>query len=108
MQYQRNSNGVTQEPATRVSPLLVLLPLLLCSANAVAPAANAPALARTPDVVYLRQAVGYLAGPDCAGRRVGTPGAELAAQYIEGQLEVLGVQPLPGLDGYRQEFPVTR
>src|SRR5205814_5766303 len=42
------------------------------------------------------------------GRRTGEAGAELAAQYLEAQYKLLGVQPLPGQSGYRQEFLVTR
>jgi hypothetical protein len=64
--------------------------------------------ARTPESAWLHEIVGYLAGPDCNGRRVGTPGAELAAEYLESQLKLCGVEPLPGQTGYRQEFPVTR
>ncbi len=64
--------------------------------------------ARTPDTVWLREIIGYLAGPECQGRRTGEPGADKAAQYLETQLKIIGVEHLPGMTSYRQEFPVTR
>src|SRR5258708_4803320 len=86
---------------------LSLLALTIISA-AAGPAADLANTARTPETVWLHEIVGYLAGPECNGRRTGEPGAEKAAEYLEGQLKTIGVQPLPGLKGYRQEFPVTR
>lgn len=46
--------------------------------------------------------VSFLASPALAGRQPGTPGNRQAAQYIEEQFRLVGLQPLPSLGGYRQ------
>lgn len=46
--------------------------------------------------------VSFLASPELAGRQPGTPGNRQAAQYIEEQFHLVGLQPLPSLGGYRQ------
>jgi len=56
----------------------------------------------------LHAAVEFLAGDDCAGRRAGTPGAELAATYLEQVFKGLGLNPPPESRGYRQGFSITR
>jgi len=57
----------------------------------------------------LRADVKALTSPECAGRRVGTPGGEVAMHYLEGQLRDAGVMPAFGeRGGYRQGFAVTR
>jgi hypothetical protein len=48
--------------------------------------------------------VQYLADDRLEGRRTGTPGFELAVQYVEGQFKQIGLRPA-GSEGYRQ--PVT-
>jgi aminopeptidase YwaD len=105
--------------------LRLLLPALilsaLCSARDVAcfaqdgpasrPAAAAPG-SITPQLAGLAQAyhddVVRLASPEFAGRRIGEPGCELAAQYLEGRLKALGVETAPGSRGYRSGFSITR
>src|SRR5205814_1563017 len=46
-----------------------------------------------------------LAAPNMEGRGLGTKGIGLAANYIEGRLRALGLQPAFG-KSYRQPFPV--
>lgn len=46
--------------------------------------------------------VSFLASPTLAGRQPGTPGNRQAADYIEEQFRLAGLQPLASLDGYRQ------
>lgn len=65
-------------------------------------AANVGQLAR------LRATVNELCSTECAGRRVGTPGAERAAAYLEAQLMELGVAPLEGMRNLRLGFAVTQ
>ena len=52
----------------------------------------------------LQSHVEFLAGPERAGRKPGSPGNLQAAQYIEDQFLANGLQPLPSLGGYRQEI----
>ncbi len=47
----------------------------------------------------------FLADDRLAGRAVGTPGAEEAADYIADQLEVAGVEPVGG-EGFFQRIPM--
>jgi hypothetical protein len=47
-----------------------------------------------------------LASEAHAGRLAGTPGERRAAAYLADELERLGVQPLPGADGFLHEFPL--
>lgn len=59
--------------------------------------------------VDMKKSVEYLASDQLEGRMVGTPGLELAADYIAGNFKNLGLQTLPGLEGYFQPFKmVTR
>jgi len=74
----------------------------------LAEAAAADAL-RQPDAESrLESIVSFLAGPECAGRRTGTEGAEVAATYLESIFAGLGLEPAPGLRGYRQGFSLTK
>jgi Zn-dependent M28 family amino/carboxypeptidase len=41
------------------------------------------------------------------GRLTGSPGADAAAAYIEAELRRIGVQPLPGVTGFRVPFTFT-
>ncbi|ODT45846.1 MAG: hypothetical protein ABS70_02180 [Nitrospira sp. SCN 59-13] len=50
----------------------------------------------------LQTHVSFLASPALAGRQPGTPGNRQAAQYIEEQFRLVGLQPLASLGGYRQ------
>jgi hypothetical protein len=59
--------------------------------------------------VDMKKSVEFLASDALEGRLVGTPGLEQAADYIAGSFSRLGLQTLPGLEGYFQRFEmVTR
>jgi len=49
-----------------------------------------------------------LSADDMQGRATFTPGIEKAAQFIEGEFKQIGLQPLTGDAGYRQNFTMTR
>ncbi|MDB5139987.1 MAG: peptidase [Mucilaginibacter sp.] len=49
-----------------------------------------------------------LAADDMQGRGTFTPGIEKAAQFIESEYKKIGLLPLAGDDGYRQNFTMTR
>ena len=55
----------------------------------------------------MKQAVTYLASDELEGRRIGTPGLQKAADYIADAFGKLGLQSVPGLDGYFQPFTMT-
>ncbi|ULA60445.1 MAG: PeptidaseM28 domain-containing protein [Nitrospira sp.] len=50
----------------------------------------------------LQTHVSFLASPALTGRQPGTPGNRQAAQYIEEQFRLVGLQPLTSLGSYRQ------
>lgn len=47
-----------------------------------------------------------LSADDMEGRRTFTPGVEKASRFIEGEFEKIGLEPLEGLNDYRQSFVV--
>jgi hypothetical protein len=49
-----------------------------------------------------------LSADDMQGRATFTPGIEKAAQFIESEYKQIGLQPLAGDDGFRQNFTMTR
>src|SRR4051794_12471968 len=53
--------------------------------------------ATQPDfLVDLRKTIEYLASDELEGRKIGTPGIDLAADYIADAFGKLGLQPAPG------------
>ena len=79
---------------------LVILPIGLATAQEI------PA-EKTPSAPLINNILGHLKvlGDDTMeGRGAGTPGGELAADYIESQLKEIGLPPV--LDGYRQPVPM--
>ncbi len=49
-----------------------------------------------------------LSADDMEGRGTFTPGIDKAASFIENEFKKIGLQPLTGASGFRQEFKVTR
>lgn len=73
------------------TPVLLLALLLL---TACAPAAE----------TGVEADLNALTGADCGGRLAGTAGNQEAADYIAGQFQALGLQPLDGLEDYFQPY----
>ena len=48
----------------------------------------------------------FLASDELQGRRTGAPGNLIAARYIADYFKSYGVQPVPGAEGYYQNFPI--
>ncbi len=65
--------------------------------------AVAPLAANSP----LRSHVSFLASDELEGRLTGSAGERIAADYLAGELEKLGAQPLPGSDGFKLPFEFT-
>ncbi|MGV3639641.1 MAG: M20/M25/M40 family metallo-hydrolase [Adhaeribacter sp.] len=49
-----------------------------------------------------------LSADEMQGRQVFTPGIRKASDFIEKEFKKAGLQPLPGLSGFRQEFPLYK
>lgn len=80
--------------------MLMIASLALVAAVAVTPTLGA----QEGPLDQVRADIEYLAGPDLQGRMTGTPGAELAADYLAQRLTELGAVPLPGADGLLDPF----
>lgn len=80
--------------------LSVLFFLLACSPSRKAGSENKELLTR------LQSHVNYLADDKLEGRRTGTPGEELALQYISRQFTEIGLSPR-GTEHYSQSFVVN-
>src|SRR5881275_26628 len=57
------------------------------------------------DEPQLRKDVAFLAAPATEGRGISTQGIHKAADYIEGRLKSMGLQPAFG-KSFRQPFPI--
>ena len=64
----------------------------------------------TPNPDRIIADIAYLASDPCAGREAGTPGNDLALDYVEGLLRDLGLQPAGDGGTFRRsfEFPMWR
>lgn len=80
--------------------------LAIVAAVACAPRPSGPPapLAGLIDTLALRAHTSFLADDLLLGRGTGSPGAEVAALYIESQCRALGLQPPAG--SYRQDVPL--
>ncbi len=93
----------------RAEPLNGLKPMRARGWNIVAGFALALAgagLAARLDTADYISHVRYLASNELQGRGNGSPGLERAAEYLEQQFVIYGIQPVPG-HGFFQDFPLT-
>lgn len=51
--------------------------------------------------------IAYLASDELGGRGVGTPGIDLAAEYVAGEFKEIGLEPAGDSGTYFQTFPIT-
>ncbi|MFN7180218.1 M28 family metallopeptidase [Hyphomonas sp.] len=72
---------------------LALLPLAAALLAACAPEAQAPAELPPPDAAAIEVHMAYLASDDLEGREAGTPGFDLAAEYVAAEFEKIGLKP---------------
>lgn len=57
--------------------------------------------------VNMKQSVEFLASDALEGRLIGTPGIDQASDFIADTFSRLGLQTVPGLEGYFQPFTLT-
>src|SRR5690349_12435490 len=79
----------------------------LVAANFPTSPATAPSVATGPHAeanfhVDMKQDVEFLASDELEGRLIGTPGIDRAADFIADSFSKLGLQTLPGFEGYFQ------
>ena len=80
--------------------------LTLCTAFAIGVyAQDVNKLIKQEDVSRI---ISTLASDDMRGRETFTPDIERAAQFIESEYKKIGLEPMKGDDGYRQNFTLTR
>ena len=68
-------------------------------------AQNVNKLIKQEDVTRI---ISTLASDDMQGRATFTPGLEKAAQFIEGEYKKIGLKPMAGDSGYRQNFTMVK
>ena len=78
--------------------------LASCAPDAVSPAAELPA----PDAAAIEAHMAYLASDDLEGREAGTPGYDLAADYVAAEFEKIGIAPAGDNGTYFQEITFRR
>jgi aminopeptidase YwaD len=104
------ATATLQPPAETPTPTVTAGPLATDTpqptATPVAPS-DPLELVRTFQVEPALAAIRELAGAPYAGRRAGTPGADLAAQYLAAEFARLGLQPAAAGGAYTQTFPLT-
>ena len=82
--------------------LLILLPAVLAIGCATQ---NVDKSIKQNDVERI---IKTLSADDMQGRATFTPGIEKAAKFIESEFTDIGLKPLPGNDGFRQNFTMVR
>jgi hypothetical protein len=91
-----------------LSSLLLCVALLVAGSSCRnAPTANPAdraARAATSPLEAIRADVTYLASDELDGRGVGTAGLDKAADFIAQRFASLGLEPVPGFDGFFQPF----
>ncbi len=70
--------------------------------------ADVQAVARSVQPANVEKTMRYLADDKLEGRKPGTRGYELAAQYVEAQFKTLGFKPMGQNGTYRQAVPLRR
>ncbi len=88
----------------------LLTALLACNAGLSRDAVGAAPTSAALDPSFhvdMHEAIAFLASDDLEGRMIGTPGIDHAADYIATAFSKLGLEPLPGLDGYFQHFDLV-
>jgi hypothetical protein len=78
--------------------LVSLLATSALSASAQRPAAEVSA-------ATVERVLSTLAADDMQGRASGQPGSLKAAEFLAGEFQRIGLQPLPGTTSFMQEFP---
>jgi hypothetical protein len=63
-------------------------------------------IAESFDIEAVEAHMDALTSPEMNGRQVGSPGSELAAEYIAGKFEEYGLQPVGSNDSYFQSFGI--
>lgn len=87
----------------------VLMPLAAALLVACAPETpSAPAALPAPDASAIEAHMAYLASDDLEGREAGTPGFDLAADYVAGQFSAMGLAPAGGDGTFFQQINFKR
>ena len=79
--------------------------IVFLSVSVCASAQDVSTLISQADVTRI---ISTLAADDMQGRGTFTPGIEKAAQFIESEYKQIGLLPMQGDNGYRQNFTMTR
>jgi len=98
---------VRMHPSAIIAILAIAIVFSVLGLSNPAGSQEAAAAVR-PDIDGITADVYYLASDELEGRLAGSPGAELAAEYIAERFSSLGLVPADTIDGdYNQEFEIT-
>jgi len=88
-------------PARSLAALVLILLLAITASAAVS--------TQLPDIDAgsVERVIRVLADDDMEGRSAFTPAAMRAAEFVASEFEAIGLQQLPGVDGYLQKFEAT-
>ncbi|HSI36279.1 MAG TPA: M28 family peptidase [Tepidisphaeraceae bacterium] len=98
--------GTTPPPPVAAADARAALNLVDHSTTTTSPANTAVATSAVSRDA-LRNDVYFLASERLEGRGLGTPGIDIAADYVAARFNALGLKPLPGQKDFFQTFDVT-
>ena len=100
---------------TALKYYLIILSIVTSAYTVRSQAQNVPAIPAEAQTVVrmvqptnIEKTMRYLADDKLQGRKPGTPGFELAAQYVEQQFKALGFKPMGQNGTFRQAVPLRR
>jgi len=82
--------------------------ITLCALTAIACSSYAQDVNKMIKQDDVERIIKTLSADDMQGRATFTPGIEKAAQFIEGEYKQIGLQPMEGNTGYRQNFTMIK
>src|ERR1700744_3081558 len=82
-----------------------ILAFALMAVSAIAFSQDVDKMIKQDDVERI---IKTLSADDMQGRATFTPGIEKAAQFIESEYKKIGLQPMEGNTGYRQNFTMIK
>jgi len=103
MNKMDHDSFITIKKINSMKKLTTLIALIAVACSSYAQDVNK--MIKQDDVERIIQT---LSADDMQGRATFTPGIEKAAQFIEGEYKQIGLQPMEGNTGYRQNFTMIK
>lgn len=91
-----------------MNKISLLIAYCLWSVVLLAQTGDAQKYAATITRDDLKKHLTIVAGAEMEGRETGTPGQRKAAEYIEGQFKLIGLQPPPKINSFQQTYTLYK